>query len=393
MKKISLVVATLLVSSSTLFAEDNKNNWTLSGNLRTALTSQAVESDDATTDIATGGWITLQTPVINNFRFTTTYYTSQIMFGQNTDGWLHNNEGKSYSFVGEAYISGELFSEDSIIGKTEIILGKKVIETPFADPDDMGMTPDIYEVALIEINPIDNFKFVGGRVTAQAGYDAEIKNKFSDLTEGDGVSVLAGIYSNEETGISAQAWHYYLNDVDSSGMDQSLSYADASYSFGINENLSFDIAGQYAFFKNLNVDEKDGSVIGGLLEASVYDLSLGFAFNSATGDIEAQAGFGGGPYYASANNMFIPCGGTESNAYLFSAGYQVLEEVSVSGVYLTMNGDNLEEDINEIDLMVSYSMNDDFAIDLYWNGWNQANEESEEDEDYTRYGVFANYSF
>jgi hypothetical protein len=392
MKKISLAVATLLVAgSSSLFAED-KNDWNLSGNLRTAITSQTIESNDATTDIATGGWITLKTPVINNFRFTTTYYTSQIMFGQNTDGWLHNNEGKSYSFVGEAYISGELFSEDSIIGKTEIVIGKKVIETPFADPDDMGMTPDIYEVALIEINPIDNFKIVGGRVTAQAGYDADIKNKFSDLTEGDGASALAGIYSNEEIGISAQAWHYYLDDVNSSGMDQSLSYADVSYSFGINENVSFDIAGQYAFFKNLNVDEKDGFVIGGLLEASIYDLSLGFAFDSATGDIEAQAGFGGGPYYASANNMFIPLGGTEANAYLFSAGYQVLEEVSVSSAYLKMNGDSLEEDVNEIDLMISYSMNDDFAIDLYWNGWNQTNE-SGEDEDCTRYGVFANYSF
>jgi hypothetical protein len=390
MKNISLAVATLLaVSSSSLFAEEDKNDWKISGNSRTAVTSQTVESDDPTTDFATGGWVTLQSPVINNFQVTASLFTSQTLLGANEDGWLNNGEGKSYTYFGEAYVAGQLFSKDSIIGKTDIILGRKIIETPFANSDDMGMSPDSFEVALVQASPIENLTILGGRVTKIAGYDGDSVSKFDDITYGDGISVVAGIYSDEDAGFSAQAWQYKLDDADGTGLNMSLYYADATYSMNMDEDFSLTLGAEYAMFLESNQAERDGSLIGGKVEASIADLSLGFAMDTASGDIAPQGGLSCAPYYTTSN-IYLAISSPEAidiTAISGKADYQVTEELSVSALYLTMSSDEMDDDWNEIDLGASYSVSDDLAIDLYMATWNEG------DTDFTRYGAFANYSF
>jgi hypothetical protein len=403
MRNISLAVATLLVAgSSSLFAED-KNDWKFSGNLRTGYTSETVDApkvDSVTnTGAATGGWLTLQTPEVNKFSVTASLFTSQILLGQKSDWWLHSGgagetNGKSYTYFGEAYISGELFSEDSIIGKTDITIGRKVIETPFANSDDMGMSPDSFELAMLQANPVENLTVIAARATKIGGYDAPLagaksKDEFVELTQGDGVSIVAGIYSDEENGIAAQAWNYYLDDLDGEGLNMSLTYADLVYTMNLSEDTSVSVGAEYGLYQELNFAERDGSLVGGKIEASISDLSLGVAMDSASGDIAPQGGFSFAPYYTIANiylTIAAP-GVTDITAFSGKADYQVTEELSLSALYMTMSSDNLDDDWSELDLSASYSVSDDLAIDLYMATWNEG------ETDFTRYTVFANYSF
>ncbi|HIC10019.1 MAG TPA: porin, partial [Campylobacterales bacterium] len=175
MKRLSLVTAILLVSQPA-FGGDSDNGWSVSGNIRTAFISDDGDSyDDEVHDLATGGSITVLTPKIeNNFQIGATLYTAQPLFGQKTDQWLTEHDGSSYSYLGEAYITGTLF------GKTAVILGRKVIDTPFADSDDIGMAPNSFEVYLVQNSDIPNFTFTAGRVTKWAGHDAPVRGEFSD---------------------------------------------------------------------------------------------------------------------------------------------------------------------------------------------------------------------
>jgi hypothetical protein len=399
LKKISLVVATLL-SSQSLTADEVVNDWSMSGNLRAAYISDDGDNMDQIHDMAVGGWITLTTPSVKGFSAFSTVYTSQPLMNMNTDTWLFDSDGTSFTYVGEAYVTGTVF------GKTSVTIGKKVIDTPFADSDDMGMSPNSFEINLVQNNDIENITLLGGRVTAQAGMDAPTRGKFTDLTDGDGASVLAGIYGNDDLGISGQAWYYHLDNVaktidKSTGVnidtDAEFVYIDADLQTVIAKDVSVSLSGQFANFKHINGDEKDGSVIGANIELGYDVLTLGVGFNKANGDITAQNGFGGGPYYTSSDILTLNSAGADSKAMRFSTSYSINNQVSVGGGYLIMTPKK-GKDLTEIDLSISYAYNDYLSFDLYAEQWKdyKSNDDSisyNETLDYSEYRLFMNYKF
>jgi len=393
MKKFSLVVATLLISQSVM-ADDTKD-WKLSGNLRAGFISDDGDSyEDEVHDLAVGGWITLTTPSVKGFTATGTVYTSQPLFGQNTDGWLTENigdgatTGDSYLYLGEAYVTGTLF------GKTAVVLGKKVIDTPFADSDDIGMTPNTFEVALVQNNDIENLTLLAGRVTKWSGMDAPKRGGFSDLTGGDGASVVAGIYNNDEIGVSGQTWYYFLDNLVGK-VDVGIAYLDGTYSTKVNEQTTLSLSGQFAQFKQINGPENDGSVVGGQVEVGYDALTFGVAFNQADGDVAPTNGFGGGPFYTSSDILTIADAKNDSTAAKVYGSYDITDQISVSAGYLTMTPDK-GDDMTELDLGASYAYNDNLSFDLYFEQTdfddNLTDTEYKNKTD-TEYSIYMNYKF
>ena len=385
MKKLSLVVATMLASQSIIIAEDVKNDWTLNGNIRVGFIADDndVKGAESVRDLAVGGSITILTPKIdNNFQIGTTLYTSQPLFGQKSDGFLtENNDGHdSYSYIGEAYITGTVF------GKTSVLLGKKVIDTPFADSDDIGMTPNSFEVYLVKNNDFENITLTAGRVLKMAGVDASVRGEFTDMTKGDGVSVMAINYSNSDLGLDSQAWYYHLDDFVGT-LDVGIIYLDATYSMQIDEKTSLDLSGQFARFQHINGDEKDGSVIGFQAGLGYEALSLGLAYNQASGDIAPINGFGGGPFYTSANTNTMVEAGQDSTGLTFSAGYDINDEISISTTYSIFTPDTVDS-FSEIGLGAGYSVDENLAVSGYFATWNDSG-----DIQYTQYYIFMNYGF
>ena len=388
MKTLSLVVAGLL-ASQVVTANEVKNDWTLNGNIRTAFISDTNDKkgSEEIHDLATGGSITLLTPQVKGFKVGATLYTSQPLLGQQSNGFFtEKNGGGSYSYLGEAYIAGTAF------GKTSVILGRKVIDTPFANPDDIGMTPNSFEVYLVQNNDIENITFTAGRVLKWSGIDAPTRGKFTDLTNGDGVSVVAVNYADKDLGLEAQAWYYHLDNFVAT-QDVGISYVDSTYSFTIDEKTALAVSAQFAKFQHINGDEIDGSVIGAKADLTFDDLTLGFAYNQADGDIAPLNGFGGGPFYASADLLTIADSGQDSTAWRISGGYDIDSQTSVSFGYAGLTPKN-GSDLSEIDFSASYTYDKDLSLDLYVESFTrQQDTDIEKTDAYFEYSIFANYSF
>ena len=389
MKKFSLTVATFLFSQNTLLANDIQNNlkddWHVKGNVRIAYISddndQNGDAGDEVHDFAVGGSVTLTSPTIDNFQASATLFTSQPLFGQKTDCWLTENSDNgcgSYSFLGEAYVAG-LIAKD-----TSVILGKKVIDTPFANPDDIGMAPNSFEVYLVQNKSIENITFTAGRVTKWAGHDAPERGSFSDLTGGDGASVFAINYSKDI--LSAQVWYYFLDNL-IERTDVGITYADFTFDKELSDKMSISFGGQYAMYKMINGAEDDGTVIGATASVNYDIATVGASFNQADGDFAPNNGFGGGPFYTSSDIMTIATSGKDSSAMKVFAEVEATDQISLSGSYISFDPDK-GDSFEEIDLGASYAYNDDLAIDLYLESWTDA-----DDTDWVEYSLFMNYSF
>jgi hypothetical protein len=411
LKKLSLVVASL-IASQTLLAEDTsatESKWSVNGNLRIAYIRDMSDSlkkdgvvlqdDAAFDDLTAGGWVTLTTPTVNSFSATATMLTSQPLFNINEDAWLTEKDGTSFSYMSEAYVTGQIFSSDCLLGTTNVILGKKVIDTPFANSDDIGMAPNSFEVYLVQSNPIENVTVTAGRVMSWAGHDAPTRGEFNDMTTGDGVSVFAINYANADLGVEAQAWNYFLDNAEGE-TDVNIAYVDGTYSTTA-EGIDISVSGQYAQFQEVtdpdNNGDNDGYVIGGSLGLTMGALNLGFAYNAADGGFAPTVGYGSGPFYTSGDILTIASvganAGEKSSAMAVTGGYQVTNELSVSAGFLTLSPDE-GDDLTEIDFGASYTVNDNLTVDFYAEKWNSyAGSSMDETVDWFEYSVFANYSF
>ena len=394
MKNLSLAVATLLSISSisTLSAEQTlPNGWTLEGNWRTAYISDDGDSyEKEVHDFATGGWITLMTPEVKTFKAGITLLTAQPLLGQNKNGWLTDNkEGQeftSFSYISEAYLTGTVF------GNTSVILGRKVIDTPFANPDDIGMAPNSFEVYLVQSKDIENVTLTAGRVTKMAGHDAPSKGEFQDLTKGDGVSVVALNYSNEKQGLDAQAWYYNLNNV-ADPVDLGIVYGDFSYGKELSDKMKLTVGGQFAQYKQKDGASDDGSVVGAKADLEIADGTLGVAYNGADGDIAPNNGFGGGPFYTSSDILTIVSTDKKSSALQFSAGYNLNEKTSLTSRFTTFTPDK-GDDLTELDVLLSYAHNDNLSLDVYFESYKVYQDDTKVGTDNnTEYSLFVNYKF
>ncbi len=406
MKKLSLVLATLL-ASQTLSAEDT-NSWELNGNLRASYFSDTPDADgdagDEMHDLAVGATISLTTPEVSGFKAKATLFTSQPLFGQSTykdnktnggSAWLADSDGGSFSYIGEAYISGQVPTpENCVLGQVFLSLGKQTINTPFANPDDIGMARNTFEAYLVQAKPIDGVTVTAGRVLSWAGHDSGgEKGEFKDLTGGDGVSVFAINYANSDLGVAAQVWNYHLDDL-YSNTDVNIAYGDATYTY-TQDDMTVAVSGQYAQFTELNKNENDGTVTGGKVAVTYGPANIYAAMNMADGDFAPINGFGGGPFFTSSDVMTIASVLNDSSAMKIGGGYQVLDNLSVSAGFLTLSPDE-GDDLNELDLGASLNVSDNLNVSLYFESWNQYSNSSNtnsETVDWMEYSIFANYSF
>ncbi len=396
MKNLSLAVATILSVTTMLSAEQTlPNGWTLSGNWRTAYISDDGDSykkSGEIHDFATGGWVTLNTPEVNKFKAGITLHTVQPLLGQNNNGWLTDNkEGQeftSYSYISEAYLTGTVF------GKTSVILGRKIIDTPFANPDDIGMTPNSFEVYLVQNQDIENVTLTAGRVTKMSGQDASPRGEFSDLTSGDGVSVVAANYANEASGLTGQLWHYNLNNF-SDAIDVRIIYGDLGFSKEISAGNTLTVGGQFANYKMRDGSTDDGSVFGLKSQFAFGSAKIGIAYNGANGDFTPDNGFGGGPFYTSSDVKTISAVAKDSSALQFSADYQINDKTALSTKFTTFTPDE-GDDLTELDVKVSYAHTDNLSLDLYFENYKAFQSDdnmSAGTDDNTEFSLFVNYKF
>ncbi|BCD68711.1 OprD family outer membrane porin [Nitratiruptor sp. YY09-18] len=380
MKKIVLSATTIMMLGVTIYADEGsslKNEFikTVNGYIRLGYQYD----DDSNSDMSLGGKLHVETNSFKGVSAGASFYTTNVV-GHINDGaegfGFFNANNKSYSILGEAYLLGEF-------GNTTIKVGRQEIDTPFADTDDIAMVPNTFEAALVINKDLPDTTIILGQVQRWAGVDAPNPSSFEDLNGDDGVQVASITYEGIE-GLAVSAWYYYLNDF---AIDK-IFYADANYE-GEANGVSYAIGLQYAYQNYKSADA--ASIYGVSASAGYKGFSLGIAYNKSN-DNTADNGFGGGPFFTSAEVLTLAEGGVDADAWYVNAELD-LGSFGVDGLtfgvgYLNLTDKN-DVDSTEFDGYISYAFNDSLSFDLIYSDV----DDDINGDNFTNTRFFVNYSF
>ncbi len=370
MKKINLSIAlalttTLLQASSTATLADPLSNGTVSGQIRLGYISinPKFVGDPTLNSSAIGGQLKYTSDKLYGLNFGVAFYMSQsidALTSSSDDGTIHDKlfgETGHYTLPAEAYM-------DYKYENFQLRIGRQLIDTPYADSDDIRMTPNTFE-ALIATYNYEDFTFWGGYLTRWQGPDVG-SYAFEDLVgDGDGVTLLATTYADDT--IETSLWYYYAEHM------AHIFYGDIASHSILGE---FKLTGALQVASQSEIDDSgiDASLYGAQAGVEYAGVTLGLAYNKIRVDTTKEyfGGFGGGVGFI---NMF------EMTAGVFTAqqsvsGYKAtlsydFEMLGVDGLSITyeyghFKGDR-EYEANEHNLILSYVPSKRWDIELTYD--------------------------
>jgi len=389
--------ATVSAAPNTL--ADAFKNGTVSGQIRAGYIKHLLKLSGETDTFSTalGGQLKYETGKYYGFDFGVAFYTSHsidALSGDKDDGEF--DEGLAsvdghYDLLAEAYLD-YTYKDFKIRG------GRQLIDTPYADSDDIRMTPNTFE-SVMATYAYNDFSFIGAYLTRWQGPDAEEYEFVDLLEEGDGIALLAGTYATDA--IEAGVWYY--------GADQTANviYADAVGTYSISDGIELTGGLQAANQSEINNSGFDSSLYGAKAEIAFSGLTLGGAYVSIDVDEGKQyfAGFGGGVGFT---NMQEYTAGTftlsqSATSWKVAAAYD-FSDLGIAGLtagydYGVLKGDKYSE-VKEQDLVITYSPNDQWDIELVYAMIEDVDGDIGEDIDgnpadasFDRILVRANYNF
>ncbi|HHC11475.1 MAG TPA: outer membrane porin, OprD family [Campylobacterales bacterium] len=340
-------ISTLLIGVVVLQADIKAK---VSGNIRGGAIQIEDNRGKKNSTLALGGNLGIKTAPIAGVSLATRFFTTNPIFGKDKEESFLGSTNNDYSIVGEAYIEANL-------GKTTIKAGRQLVDTPYAQIDDIGMVPDTFKGYTVTNTDLEDTRVVLAWLDKWAGFDAPIRDKFTDMQESKDAVVVGGVVYEGIENTNLQAWYYKLDNAN-------FTYLEAGY-----EKDSFSIGGQYT-------DQDNGNSAYGLsLSASLDGLTLNSAYNKVDGVV--SNGFGGGPFFTSSEDHTI-AETEDQEALLLGAEYAYDK--------FTMGVTNVDFDKgeNQTDYILSYAFNDKMSFDLIYS-------DMYDDGKMTR--VFANYNF
>ncbi|MBL0708878.1 MAG: OprD family outer membrane porin [Sulfurimonas sp.] len=373
---------------------------TASGQIRLGYAGNMVETDgdEDQSAAAIGGQLKFETASFVGFSLGAAAYTSNYippLSGDQSDGEFNSeltSEAGNYTELAEAYIN---YSYEGL----NLRAGRQLIDTPLADSDDIRMTPHTFEAYIASYTLEDiGLTVLGGSVLNWQGVDADydnVKNHGWVETGEDGTNLAAITYAQGP--IEAGAWYYDVTKA------ASAVYVDVVGTIEIGDDAEIVVAAQY-----LNEGEKDdstieGSIMGAMIEAGFYGVTLAAAYDSVSVDDGNQIfeGFGGGSSYTNIDTMTAGTlhDGTvgDGSSYTVGAAYE-LYDVNIFGVYGDYEADAIKggekAHVSEINLGVEYAYNDDEANVAFIYVIGEDKESSDKtDFDNDRVQLVVNYNF
>ena len=381
MKKIGYGL--LLLSTVGVQAESLSNAFsstTVDGYLRGAYQSHDVKDDKTYKDDALGGKLHIETGAYYGFSVGASAYSSNAIKNHDNKGLVpFRGDEKSYTILGEAYLKAEF-------GNSMFKVGRQEIETPFAEVDDIGMTPNSFEAAIFENKDIENTRIFLGHIQRMAGVDAEIVDDFTNVNGSEHMQILGVTYEGIKN-IDMAGWYYRLKDAEI----ESIAYLEANYKEERGDTI-FEIGVQYSN-QGYRVG-KDAHVYGGTFSAMDKNsgLTLSAAYTKAQ-DNAATSGFGGGPFYSNSEYLIIDNAGANGKALWYGAEYDAsymgVEGLTIGYGQVTQTTATGAE-ATEKDIVASYEMSENFELRGIYSTLKGRNV-GEDEAKHLR--VFGNYSF
>ncbi|MFH0709946.1 MAG: OprD family outer membrane porin [Pseudomonadota bacterium] len=398
MKKaiVLCMVAVVALSASTI---DELLAGKASGQIRAAYVNQDNAVDTDTYGTSLGGVLKYETADWNGLKLGVGAYVSQKIHGAtgsfedaqaNPD--LFGEDTKSYAYVGEAYL-------DYTMNDFNLRLGRQLIDTPFADTDDIRMHPNTFEAAIATYSGIEGTTLFGGYIKRWAGYDSgDDISKFKKFTENSSGTVVVGVVNESVENLALQGWYYNIDEL------SNAVYADAVYIIPFSETMGLELSTQYANFSEKKASGMDGNVYGIGAAFNVGALTFGAAYNKASNDEgkSVSNGFGGGPYMTSMEEMTID-GFEDVKAYQLSVELDLadmgLEGLVFTALYGDFKSTPVDMKVKEIDLIAAYEISEALSAEVSYAMIDDKNKNTfdnngtPDDGGYDRFLVRLNYNF
>jgi len=341
---------------------------------------------------AIGGQLKYETASYQGFSAGVALYTSHAIMplsGDRDDDEFNPtmaSEDKYYDILAEAYIN---YTYNTF----NIRVGRQLIDTPYADSDDIRMTPHTFE-GVVASYGIDNFTLIGAYLTKWQGPDSQFS--FEDLIEdGDGVAMVGATYAYD--GLEAGMWYYNADKT------ADIIYTDVAKEFALNKDTSITISLQFANQSEIDNSGIDGTLYGAMAEFGYKGITLGIAYDKVDVDDDSIyfAGFGGGVSFV---GMFEMSAATlasyeDIDAYKTTIGYDFshvgFDGLSMSFDYGDFKGDNNHE-AKEYNFTLAYESNTNWDIEIVYDKIDDEYQNlSEDGTDFSldRVLVRANYNF
>lgn len=358
MKKIatfSLLTATLLSAAG---IDDAFRDGNVSGTVRAAYLNNNYDGGGSDYATAVGGILRYETAPIYGFSAGVAGYISQKLnfaSGDRDKDHLNSefftNRGKSYAYLGEAYVN---YNYEDL----NVRIGRQQLYNPLLDSDDIRMHPNTFEGIDITYNVNDDTELHAGFIRKWAGYDAEeaddkSKEKFRkiDNDNSKGVAYI-GIDAEPLENLEISLWLYSADNM------YNFLYANGVYTIDFSEDKSLSLMAQYSKMSEKKNSGINGYVYGVGAELNIEPIHFGAYYNKTFNkdDKFVTIGLGGMPYYVAMEEMILE-GMGDAKAYMLSTGVDLgvigVDGVDLSFLYGKFKSRYEDKKISEYDIVLS----------------------------------------
>ncbi|MFH1387214.1 MAG: OprD family outer membrane porin [bacterium] len=234
----------------------------LSGNFRSFYLNRYYSTPASQESLAVGGWLQYDAQVWQGVNLRLAAYTSQGSIFTDSNhggGGLLTPAQKGYLVLGQANLNAKA-------GKTDIILFRQALDTPFINTFDVKMTPVLVEAYTVKSQLSPKASVVFSHLTKIKGWT---ETEFKPLSNKP-VS-LGGLVLAPRENIQLQVWEYFCDDF----MNVMYTQADGNWQLP-NGNI---ISASFQSFDQRSL----GQAIGGNFTTGMYGLQAKYTLSKGPG--------------------------------------------------------------------------------------------------------------
>ncbi len=331
-------------------------------------------------DASFGGKVKIISPKFYSVKAAVAFYSSNALAKAHNEGVkFYGDHNQNVTLLGEAYF-------EASYKKTDLKIGRQVIDTPFADSDDIGMIPNLFEAITLIDNTFEDSLFFFSYINKMAGIDAAKIERFSKIGK-EGVFIAGAAYEGVDN-LSLEGWYYDIDKNTKAAYFQSR-YED-EYKYG-----GFTIGAQYA--NERFAQDRSASVWGVMSEIDHDDfaLTLSAAYNKtlSRNNTPVRNFFGGGPFFSSGEHLTVADIDGDGDILFLGLSFDVSKfgarNLMLSFSNLWINGEENKK-LSELDFVVGYSIFENLSIDMIYSDIDDKNEKNNS---FKNFRAYVNYLF
>ncbi len=318
---------------------------------------------------AIGGKIGIVSPSFYNFSFNIAAYISQNLH-------MVDAAQESYDFLdakGNSYIYLGLASIDYNSNDLEVKVGRYDVDMPYANTDDIRMSPNSFEGAWENFRYDESFSSQFFYISRWAGFDSQdvdalqSQNEFKKLVvDGFGMAGASLSYRFDQNN-ELSLWQHYIDKL------TAITYAELNGVWYFDTKLHFNYGLQFSHLQELDNSQVQGDVLGFMTMLHTGEIFFPFAYNLVLSDEQnvITDGYGGGPYFTSLDEATIASAseylrGENIAAYKVGVGYEYKDAV-FEYAYGYMRGD--VKYLKEHNFILSYNMDNTIVLEMIYTDY------------------------